>query len=301
MNKPEPALSWEHLRYFLAVMEHGTLSAAARKLGATQPTMGRHIDALEAEIGGPLFTRSRHGLLPNDKARALLPHAQTMASAADALLRSATGDADAALSGAVRISASEMMGSEVLPEILARFAIQHPGVHVELLLSDQPADLLRRDADIAVRMFRPTQGALRAARAGRVGVALYAHSAYAARKGMPKTLADARSHVLIGYDRNPLGIQAVKQAGLALRREDFSFRCDRETSQLAALRAGYGIGACQQPIARRDPQLLPLFQDKPLFELEVWVAMHAELRAEPRMSALFRHLQSSLRAYCESR
>ena len=300
MNKPDPTLSWEHLRYFLAVMEHGSLSAAARKLGATQPTMGRHIDALEVEIGASLFTRSKHGLLPNDKARALLPHAQAMSSAADALMRSASGNPGAGLTGSVRISASEMMGVEVLPDILARFAIRHPEVSIELVLSDEPADLLRRDADIAVRMFRPTQEALRAARAGRVGISLYAHRAYAARMGMPKTLAEARSHVLIGYDRGLLGLAATRQAGIELRREDFRFRCDRETAQLAALRSGWGIGACQQPIARRHPDLLPLFQDKPLFELDVWVAMHAELRAEPRMTAVFKHLQSSLHAYCEA-
>src|SRR5271154_1576542 len=139
--------SWDHYRTLLAVLDQGSLSGAARTLGLTQPTVGRHVEALESELGTPLFTRSPGGLAPTEAALALKPHAEAMASAAQALLRTASGEA-AGERGAGRITASEIVGAEVLPPILADFHEAHPGVAVELALNNRLEDLLRRDADI---------------------------------------------------------------------------------------------------------------------------------------------------------
>src|SRR5580698_7072129 len=170
---------WSHFRAFLAVLRDGTLSGAARELGLTQPTLGRQIAELERRLGTALFVRSQRGLVPTDAARDIAPHAETMAAAAGSMLRAASGGASDA-AGVVRITASEIVGAEVLPPLLAEFRRAHPDVTIELVLSNRVEDLLRGEADIAVRMVRPSQQALVARRIGTVGLGLYAHKAYLA-------------------------------------------------------------------------------------------------------------------------
>src|SRR5580692_3195744 len=195
------APDWDLYRSFLAVMDAGSLSGAARALDLAQPTIGRHIEALEEALGGqPLFTRSPGGLRPTETAQALRPHAQAMAAAAEALLRTASGEAEAAR-GVVRVTASHVMGAEVLPAILTGFHEAWPQITVELVLSDLQEDLLRRDADIAVRMARPTQAALTARRVGAVPLGLYAHRRYLEAHGVPQSFEDVGAFG-IGYDRN---------------------------------------------------------------------------------------------------
>jgi len=286
---------WDLFRTFLAVLDEGSLSGAARRLGVTQPTVGRQIEALEAELGAPLFTRSAGGLQPTETALALRPHAETMAGAAEALVRTASGEAEA-VRGAVRITASEIVGAEVLPPILTGFHEAHPDVTIELNLSDRQEDLLRREADIAVRMARPTQGALTARRIGLADVGLYAHRRYLATHGYPTSLDDPR-HVAIGFDRDLSNQRMLAERQLPLTRERFAFRSDSDLAQLAALRAGFGIGACQVGIAARDPDLVPVLQDAFRFDMEVWVAMHEDLKASRRMRAMFDWLVEGLTAY----
>ncbi len=294
MARSEP--KWETYRSFLSVMTEGSLSAAARKLGLTQPTLGRHIDQLEADLRVPLFTRSQSGLIPTQAARELLPHAQAMASAADALVRASSG-ADAEERGTVRLTASVVIGGEVLPPILTAFRERHPHIAVELVLSDQTQDLLRRDADIAVRMVRPAQEALVARRIGRVGLGLHAHRRYLDKHGTPQTLDDVARHALIGFDKETAVVQSLRRLGLTLTREMFALRCDADLAQLAALRAGFGLGVCQFGIARRDPDLVPVLTNVFKFEIEMWLAMHKDLRGTKRMRLLFDHLAEGLGAY----
>lgn len=167
-------ISWDLYRTFLAVLRTGSLSAGARDLGLTQPTAGRHVEALERALGYPLFTRSQQGLRPTDAALALQPYAETLASTAAAMARHATS-ASGDISGVVRITASDVIGMEVLPPILAALQDEHPQLTIELSLSDAVEDLLRRDADIAIRMTDPAQEALVAQRIGNIPVGLYAH------------------------------------------------------------------------------------------------------------------------------
>lgn len=288
---------WEMYRSFLAVIREGSLSGAARALGLTQPTIGRHMDALEAALGVPLFTRSRSGLTPTEGALALVPHAEAMASAAAALERAATGDAEEDR-GTVRLTASEMIGTEVLPPILTRFRAQHPRIDLELVISNRNQDLLRRDADIAIRMTRPTQTALVAKKAGSVALGLHAHPEYAAQHGLPERVEDVFRHPVIGFDRDP-SIRDPGQLNLPLNRDMFAFRADSDYTQYAMLKAGYGIGICQYPLGRRDG-LIAFLPDALDFALDIWIVMHEDLRTSRRMRLMFDHLADDLTAYCRT-
>jgi DNA-binding transcriptional LysR family regulator len=294
------APSWDELRTFVEVSRDGSLSGAARRLGLTQPTVGRHIDALEAALGLTLFTRSPRGLTPTPAALALEPHVEAMATAAAALGRAASGDA-AADRGAVRVTASDVIGCEVLPAILSTFHATHPGIAIELALSNRTADLARRDADIAVRMVRPTQSGLVARRIGSSRIGLYAHRDYLARFGEPRSLADLASHCVIGFDRDNSSFRGAGDFAGTLTRETFGFRCDNDLAQLAALRAGVGVGGCQENIARRMPELVAVLPNAFHYALEVWLVMHEDLKATRRVRLLFDHLAVGLTDYVKGR
>jgi DNA-binding transcriptional LysR family regulator len=204
------------------------------------------------------------------------------------------------MGGVVRLTAAEVLGVEVLPLILSDFRADYPAIAIELSLSNQIADLLRRDADIAVRMLRPQQKALLAKRVGKLALGFYAHRRYLERCGYPDRLEDLPAHTLIGFDRTPPSGDFLKSVPVPVpvTRELFAFRCDNDLAQLAALRAGFGIGICHTGIARRDPNLLPLFSKRFKIELEIWIVMHSDLRRNSRMRALFDYLAVRLAQYC---
>jgi len=262
----------------------------------TQPTAGRHIEDLESTLGASLFTRSPRGLVPTPAARELVPHAEAMATAAAALHRVASGEAQSE-AGTVRLTASEIVGHEVLPPILADFCSGHPRIVLELMLSNRNEDLLRRDSDIAVRMARPTQKALIARRIGTVKLGLFAHRRYADLFGLPATSEELPSHRWIGFDRDAQGFRPVGGAPVKVRREQFTFRCDSGPMQMAALRAGVGIAGCHVEIARRDRNLVPVLEKAFAFSIEMWLAMHKDARGTRRIRLLFDHLARGLTAY----
>jgi DNA-binding transcriptional LysR family regulator len=291
---------WELYRSFLAVLQEGSLSGAARSLGLSQPTVGRHIKELESSLGGTLFTRARDGLRPTAVAHAIEPHAEAMAAAAATLIRAISGD-DVQHHAVVRIAASEIVAAEVLPSILTEFRAHHPGIIIELAASDRTEDLLRRAADIAVRMTRPKQAALIARRIGHVTLGFHAHRRYLDAHGSPSNMHQLAQHVLIGFDRETASIRALRRLGMNLRRQDFAFRADSHLAQLAAIRAGFGIGICQTPIARRDHGVVHVLPKEFSLSLEVWIAMHEDLRASPPMRAVFDHLVMALSDYVQAK
>jgi DNA-binding transcriptional LysR family regulator len=295
MIKAQPG--WELYRSFLAVVREGSLSGAARALALTQPTIGRHIDALEEALGVSLFTRSQSGLRPTAGASSLVTYAEAMATAADALERAASGEAEEER-GSVRITASEMIGSEVLPSMLAAFRERHPRIAVELLLSNRSEDLLRREADVAVRMVKPTQGALTARKLGVLHLGLHAHPRYLKAHGAPKTLDELREHPIIGFDKTST-VRRLPELGMPVTRDLFAFRCDSDIGQYAALRAGFGIGICQVALARRDG-LAAVLADSIGFDLGVWIVMHKDLRSSRRIRLIFDHLAAHLQDYVAS-
>jgi len=291
MNDPD----WSLYRAFLAVMTEGSLSAAARALGLTQPTLGRQVAELERGLGVALFTRSPQGLKPTDAALDLAPHAQAMAGAASALVRAASGAGDTAR-GVVRLTASEIIGAEVLPPILADFRPSHPRVTIELSLDNQQQDLLRGAADIAVRMVRPTQDALIARRLADTHLGLYAHRRYVEAEGAPATLDRLGDHALVGFDKGTPFLRGLAQR-VPLPPAGFAFRADSDLAQLAAVRAGFGIGFIQHGVARRDPDLIPVCPGQIGFDLPIWLVMHEDLRSTARMRAMFDHLAEGLSAF----
>ncbi|KVA25135.1 LysR family transcriptional regulator [Burkholderia cepacia] len=289
-------LNWERYRTFLAVLTEGSLSGAARALGITQPTAGRHVAALEAAFGQTLFTRSPSGLLPTEAALALRGHAEALHSAAAAFERAAASHG-AGVRGIVRISASDVIAVEVLPAVLAQLRRNHPGLVIELVPTDRIQDVLKREADIAVRMAPPAQEALVARRIGEIDVALYARDDYLARNGAPATIDELAHHALIGFDTVTPFIRSAGRGMPMWKRDAFSLRTDSNLAQLAMIRAGYGIGFCQTGLAKRDARLVRVLPDGPAMQLETWVVMHEDLRTNPRCRAVFDALADGLRAY----
>jgi DNA-binding transcriptional LysR family regulator len=289
-------IGWELYRSYLGVLEEGSLSGAARAMGIAQPTVGRHIDALEKALGVALFTRSQTGLLPTDAALALQPFAQAMSTSAAALKRAAESQGSG-IKGTVRVTASEVMGVEVLPPIIAQLQSAYPDLKVELVLSNRVQDLLQREADIAVRMTQPKQEQLIARRVGQVNLGFHAHPQYLQRRGTPQSLADLAQHALIGFDEETAFVRAARKGFAMWQRDAFALRTDSDVGQLALIRAGCGIGICQLPLAARDPQLVHLLPDSFTLGLETWLTMHEDLRNTPRCKVAFDALLQGLQAY----
>ena len=296
INEP----NWDLYRSFLAVLREGSLSGAARALGLTQPTLGRHIDALEQALNLSLFTRSQAGFIPTEAAHALRAHAETLASTSSALLRAASGlgrGGDAQIAGTVRVTASEVVSVEVLPPIVARLRASHPGITVELAVSNRIENLLRRDADIAVRMQRPEQDVLVARRIGNIDLGFHARRDYLERHGTPRTWQELGAHTLIGVDSETAFTRKLAPLLGAVPASAYAVRSDSDLVHLASIRAGLGIGICQNRIAERDPQLVRVMPEMLSIPLDTWLAMHEDLRSNPACATAYAALAEGLSAY----
>ena len=291
--------SWDLYRTFDAVLREGSLSGAARALGLTQPSVARHIDALEAAIGRRLFLRTQRGLSPTEAAIELKPYAEMMASTSAAFLRTSQAAAGE-VRGTVRISASEVVGTVHHPAILTKLRRAHPSLALELVLSNALDDLLQRKADVAIRMVRPEQQALVARRVGIIPVGLFARRDYLALRGTPATIEELPSHDLIGYDVETPSIRAIAQHYPMLTRDSFSLRVGNDVAQLFAIRAGFGIGFCQVPIGAGDPELVRVLERDFQIDLETWVVMHEDLKGSARCRVVFDALVEGISAIAES-
>jgi len=286
---------WDLYRTFLAALEEGSMSGAARRLNLTQPTIARQLDTLEAAIGADLFIRSQRGLSPTDIALDLRPYAETLAVTAATLIRTASGAAGE-VRGTVRISASEVVGVEVLPPILSDIRRRYPRLALEIVASNDADDLLQRGADVAVRNFEPTQAALVARRLPSVALGLLARRDYLERRGTPLSLTDLAQHDLIGFDRETPAIRAVVERYPAFGRDIYALRADSDLVRLAAIRAGYGIGICQAPRPGCDTDLIRVLAREVDIPLPMWVVMHEDLRTSARCRAVFDALVEHLGA-----
>lgn len=287
---------WTLWRSFAAVAEHGSLSAAARALGMSQPTIGRHIEALEIGLGAKLFTRSLSGVTPTELGlRAYEPVRQAAQALSEAELYAA--GSSAALAGSVRITASVVTAHYTLPPMLAQLRKEFPDIALELVPTDSPENLLMREADIAVRMFRPTQLDLVTRKLGASPIVACAHERYVAARGAPTTLEDLRDHDLIGFDRSELLIAAARALGFALSRRDFSIRCDSQSVLWEMVKAGLGIGFAQKNIANRTPGIVVIDLPLPIPPLEIWLTSHKELYGARRIRAVYDRLAEMLSAW----
>jgi DNA-binding transcriptional LysR family regulator len=286
-------LDWALLRSFLAVVEGGSLSAAAKSIGATQPTLSRHIRELETALGVILFTRSAQGLDPTNAALGLVEDARTMGAAAEALTLKAEGRSQQ-LFGTVRITASVIVANLMLPPILAALRQAEPSIQIEIVASDTNQNLLRRDADIAIRMADPTQNALIARKLGETPIGLFATKDYFDRRGRIGSKEDLRHHDLIGLDRNDFLIRGFAAYGIALTREEFALRTDEPMLTWNLLLAGAGVGIAQVIIARRHDELEQVAGGLGLGALPVWLVMSEEVRSNARIRRVADFLSTAL-------
>lgn len=286
---------WNLIRSFLAVLDAGTLSGAAAATGTSQPTLGRHVDELEALTGLVLFERGRSGMRPTQNALALAEEARAMQAGADAFAMAASGR-DTTVEGTIRITASEVVSTYLLPEILVALAEEEPALEIELVASDSVQNLLSRDADIAVRMVRPVQNDLIVRKVNEAAMGAYAHRDYLAKHGTPDRFEDIASHRVIGQDRGDLILRGMERLGLPYDRAAFAFRTDHPIASWELLRAGAGIGFAQVAIAGRDPNLVRILPGLDIEPLPYWLCSHRELRHSARVRRVYDFLAERLSA-----
>ncbi|MBB2483627.1 LysR family transcriptional regulator [Mitsuaria sp. WAJ17] len=293
------AISWDDQHVFLAVLEGGSLSAAARLLNLAQPTVRARLEALEQALGVALFTRSSQGLQPTGQAQALQAHARAMDHASRAFLRAATAT-PGEVRGTVRLSVAETVGIEVLPAMLAGLRRKHPALVVEVELSNRPARMSEQAADIAVRMQQPTQDSLVARKVGSIALGLFAHRDYLSRQGHPATMDELAQHDFIGPDRSVDDHRVAREWFPRSVVDRMLLRTDSHPAQHAFARAGLGIAVMHRALGRADPGLVQLLPDDFQAALPVWLVTHRDLRREPRVRAAFDHLVASFSDYCRA-
>ena len=286
-------LDWSLVQTFLAVAETGSLSAAGRQLGQSQPTVGRQIQAMEMALGLDLFSRKNKGMALTEAGAALIEPAKAMQVAANALAFMAAGEAED-ISGTVRITASIFFAHHILPPVLARLRQTHPEIAIELVASDASDNLLFREADIAIRMYRPTQLDMVTRHLGDISLGLFAAQSFLARKGRPTSFADLESFDFVGYDANDQIIQGMRAFGMNVDRDWFVVRCDHQTTYWELVRAGCGIGISQLAVGRADEQVEEIDLEIPIPQLPVWLTSHEKLRHTPRIRRVWDHLTEQL-------
>jgi len=286
-------LDWSLIQSFVAVANEGSLTGAAKRLGQSQPTLGRHIARVEEVLNMALFRRVRRGLELTDGGAAILPAAQEMAAAAAKLSLASAGRAQT-LSGVVRITASVVMAHYVLPDLLANIRRLEPEIELELHASDATENLLFHEADIAVRMYRPEQLDIITRHVGDMQLGLFAAKSYLERKGTPETLEALMEHDWIGYDRSELIIKGMRAVGWDVDRQFFRTRCDNQAAYWKLLEAGCGIGVGQLAMAKKFSevrQLMPEFQIPPI---PVWLTAPEALRHSMRIRRVYDLLAEAL-------
>ena len=288
------ALDWNDLKALIAAAEAGSLSAAAAQTGVSQPTLGRRIDALETALGLKLFNRSQRGMTLTDSGADMLAHARQMQEAAGRLSLAATGRAET-LDGTVRITAPRVMSAHHMPPILSRLLDAEPGVEVELVASDDTENLLRREADIAIRMFRPTQADLIAKKVAEMRLGLFAADRYLARYGEPTSETLSR-HRMVGYDRNPAISDWMRSHGMPPPPGLLRLRTDDQVVHWRMVVAGAGIGPNQVAVGEAEPRVRRVLQELALPILPVWLTVHEELRTSALIRRVYDFLAEELRA-----
>jgi len=276
---------WALLRVFLAVAESRSLSRAAVDLGSSQPTLSRQMSELETQVGHALFERTRRGVCLTEAGEALRLPAQRMREHAREWSLAAAGRATT-LDGTVRITASDVVSAYLLPAVLRDLREAHPEIQIELVPSDKLENLLEHEADIALRMVRPTQTALVARKVADLSMHAYAHRDYLKAHGKP-TMADLHEHQWVGFDRSDQMIRGFRAAGHVVTREFFGFRCDNQIVAWQAVCAGVGLGIGLDRVARQVPELVRVLPDIKVPALPMWITAHRELRVTPRHKLIF--------------
>lgn len=293
MKWPAASFDWNQARAFLATAEQGSLSAAARALGQTQPTVGRQVSALEEHLGVVLFDRAGRGLVLTAPGRELLIHMREMGSAAERVALTATGQSQE-LHGTVSITASDIFSIRVLPRIVADLARTWPDIDIEIVSANDVRDLARREADIAIRHVRPEDPNLTARLLGEGRGSFYAAPSYLARRGRPETRSDLAHHDFVGV-LDAQGMSAVmKTYGLEIPPEKIRYRSDNGMAAWELVRHGLGIGMMSDDLGRLTPDVDLLLPDEPAFTFPIWLVTHRELQSSRRIRLVFDHLAATI-------
>jgi DNA-binding transcriptional LysR family regulator len=281
------------MQSFLAVAEGGSLSAAARTTGQSQPTLGRKIRQLEQELESTLFTRHARGLELTADGAAILGAARQMRQAMKQIELTVAGR-ESDLSGTVRVTASEIVSQHLLPPIIAQLRQDYPMINIDLIATDDTENLLFREADVAVSMFRPEQLDIVTRHLGDIQIGVCAARSYLDRHGRPHTLEDLSQHTLLGYDQSELILRGMQELGIPATRDWFAIRCDDQNAYWQLLRAGCGVGFSQRIMIDQAPEVELLDLGIPLPSLPVWLAAPQATRRTPRVSAVWQALETGL-------
>ncbi|MFK7966667.1 MAG: LysR family transcriptional regulator [Burkholderiaceae bacterium] len=294
---PKPAtvreFDWDLVQSFLAVLDTGSLLAASRQLKTTQPTVGRHIEAFESQLGLLLFDRTARGLVPTAHAHQIAAHSRVMQQSAHQLASVAVGQGVPETSE-VRLSASEMIAHFVLPDISLKLAVQAPNIRLVINSSDAVVNLLRRDADIAIRMVKPTQSSLIARRLGEVRLLPCAAQSHIDRWGIPRSLPEAMRQPLVMPDQDTGYLAGMKRMGLSIDDLNVVMKTDCFPVAWKAISSGLGIGVSSEYMIDRTPHVHRLPIDFRVPPLQLWLAVHRELRSNAGIREVFDFLGREL-------
>ncbi len=287
------SFDWSLVKSFLAVLDAGSLMGAARRLGAQQPTLSRQVALLEAQLGAPLFERTGRGVTPTALALALAEGARRMAEGADQVAQALAGRRGLA-QGSVRITTSDVAACWLLPPLLAELQRAEPRIQVELVASNAITNLLRREADIAVRMLRPAQGSLVARKLGEIELVVAAHESYLARAGTPRTPAELLRHRLIGFDRDEGILRGFAAVGYEVTREAFALRTDDQVAYGRLVAEGAGIGFVARYCVAAWPGVKAILPALKVPPLPCWLAVHREIRGNPLVRRVYDFLAEAV-------
>ncbi|MGR3796406.1 LysR family transcriptional regulator [Vannielia sp. SX4] len=287
------SLDWSRVQAFLAVVDTGSLSGAARQLGTSQPTLGRQVKALEEALATRLFRREAKGLALTEAGAALVEPARAMQEAAMRMQLTAAGREEE-LAGTVRITAPVSVSRWMLPEIVARLRREEPEIQIELVPNDASDNLLFREADIAVRMYQPTQLDLVALRLGDLRMGLYAAESYLEGRELPTEFAALMQMDLVGNDREERIIRGMREFGIAADRHSFGARVDDQSVYWALVCAGCGLGFGPCMVGDVEPGVVAVLRGPPVPSLPMWLAAHEEVRRVPRVARVWDALAEAL-------
>ncbi|MEO3475795.1 LysR family transcriptional regulator [Roseomonas sp. CAU 1739] len=293
MDLSPRSFDWTLARAFLATADTGSLSAAARLTGQTQPTLGRQVAALERALGIALFERVGRGLVLTPTGREVLEHVRAMGEAAGRVALVASGRSQA-IAGPIRITASEVYAAHLLPPILARLRAEHPGITVEIVATSRPSDLLRREADIAVRNFESRDADLIVRKVAEDRARPYATPEYLHSLGRPRRWADLAEADFVGFDRTELLIEGLRAFGLRLTARNFPVQADNHLVHWAFVRQGLGIGLITEAVGDADPAVRRVLPEEPPVTFPIWLATHRELHTSLRVRLVFDLLADAL-------
>jgi DNA-binding transcriptional LysR family regulator len=295
MDWRSAAFDWTAARAFLALAEEGSLSAAGRALGLSQPTIGRQVAALEAGLGIALVERAGRGLVLTPGGAALVDHLRAMGQAAARVGLAAAGRSQV-IEGLIRITASEVYCAFLLPPLIARLRAAHPGIEVEIIAANQPTDLLRREADIAIRNFASTQPEVIARRLRDDAARPYATPEVIAALGHPRRMADLAGATFLGFANTEVLIDGLRGLGAAVTRRNFPVVTDSHLVQWAFVRQGAGIGLITEAAGDAEPAVRRVLPEAPPITFPMWLATHRDLHTSRRVRTVFDLLAAELSA-----